>query len=337
MSVEAGLTLAALNAHLRQGGQFLPIDVPWPERTTVGGLVATASAGPYRARYGTLRDLLLGVTVVESDGTVVKGGGRVVKNVTGYDVTRLHVGALGTLGVVVECHLRLHPRPIEEGSWLIAFPGPEAALAAALAVRATPVEPSRLQLLDGGALAGLGHAAAGAAALAMTVGSVPAAVRAQGERIREVCRDAGGRELAVGDPEAFWIAVARLTWAAPDDPALTLRVGTRPTDLAKALAAVEEARPPGTALRASADVPSGVLHVRVDGVPPADAAGTVDRARAAISALGGSLVVEHAPGGSPRSLDVWGDVGPARDLMVRLKAERDPAGLLNPGRFVGGI
>ena len=95
-----------------------------------------------------MRDLLLGLTVVRADGTVVKGGGRVVKNVTGYDIPKLHVGALGTLGVVVEAHLRLHPRPAEERSWVFGFASAEAALEAALEVRETPVVLSRCQLAD---------------------------------------------------------------------------------------------------------------------------------------------------------------------------------------------
>src|SRR5262249_55811237 len=146
IAVEAGVTLGAIAAHVSPHRQLLTLDPPPAARSTVRGVTAPAASGPYRARYGTIRDLLLGVTVARADGTLVKGGGRVVKNVTGYDVPKLHVGALGTLGVIVAAHLRLHARPAEEASWLFGFGSPEAALEAALGIMDAPVVVSRLQL-----------------------------------------------------------------------------------------------------------------------------------------------------------------------------------------------
>ena len=169
LSVEGGATLDELNAVLGAHGQFLPLDPAHPAISTIGGLIATGAAGPYRARYGTMRDLLLGLTVVRADGTVVKGGGRVVKNVSGYDIPKLHVGAPGTLGVVVEAHLRLHARPAEERSWAFGFASAEAALHAALEARDTSIVLSRCQILTGGALRALGESAPPDAALAVTI------------------------------------------------------------------------------------------------------------------------------------------------------------------------
>ena len=337
LSVECGATLEAIDAVLRPHRQFVPLDPPRPEASTVGGLIATGAAGPYRARYGTIRDILVGLTVVRADGTVVKGGGRVVKNVTGYDIPKLHVGALGTLGVVVEAHLRLHPRPVEERSWVFAFPSAEAALEAALEIRDTPVILSRCQLLTANALAALGESGPPAAALAVTVGSVPAAVFAQGARIAEICGRAGSDAIEVPEADDWWRRVAGVATPEAGVPSLALRIGARPTDIVKALRALEAIRSAGEALPAAADVASGVLHATLAPVEASRVAELVRRARGALAALGASCVVEAAPLAAKPGLDVWGDVGAALEPMRRLKHELDPGGVLNPGRYVGGI
>ncbi len=337
LSVECGATLPALDAILRPHGQFVPLDPARPEASTVGGLIATGAAGPYRARYGTMRDLLVGLTVVRADGTVVKGGGRVVKNVTGYDIPKLHVGALGTLGVVVEAHLRLHPRPAEERSWVFGFGSAEAALEAALDVRDTPVVLSRCQLLDAGALRALGEASPPGAALAVTIASVPDAVRAQGARVAEVCGRAGGAPIEVPDADAWWRTVADVGW--PRDPAthLSLRIGARPTDVAKALRAIEAAGLGTREIVATADLATGVLHAAATPIQSGRVRDAVAHVRDAVGTLGGSCVVEHAPPDALPGLDIWGSVGAALESMRRLKRELDPGGVLNPGRYVGGI
>jgi glycolate oxidase FAD binding subunit len=337
LSVECGATLDALDAVLRPYRQFVPLDPARPGTSTIGGLIATGAAGPYRARYGTMRDLLVGLTVVRANGTLVKGGGRVVKNVTGYDVPKLHVGALGTLGVVVEAHLRLHSRPAEERSWVFGFSSAEVALDAALDVRDTPVVLSRCQLVTAGALRALGEPEPPAAALAVTIGSVPEAVRAQGSQVADICGRAGSPAIEVPQADAWWQRIADVTW--PDGPAthLSLRIGTRPTDAVKALRAVEAAQPGGGAIRVTIDVATGVLHATLAPIEARRVSDVVARVREALAALDGSCVVEHAPPDALPGLDVWGDVGSALEAMRRLKRELDPAGVLNPGRYVGGI
>jgi glycolate oxidase FAD binding subunit len=337
LSVEGGATLSALNGTLDAYRQFVPLDPAHPESSTVGGLIATGAAGPYRARYGTMRDLLLGVTVVRGDGTVVKGGGRVVKNVTGYDIPKLHVGALGTLGVIVEAHLRLHARPAEERSWALGFASAEAALDAALDARDTAVVLSRCQIVTAGALRALGEPDPPAAALAATIGSVPEAVRSQGARLAEIAGRAGSAAVEVPDADAWWRRIAEVTW--PEDPAhqLSLRIGARPTDTVKALRAVEAAHPGRGDILATIDVATGVLHAAVRPLEASGAVRLVTRVREALAPLDATCVVEHAPGNARASLDVWGGAGAAIEPMRRLKRELDPAGVLNPGRYVGGI
>ncbi|HSE96004.1 MAG TPA: FAD-binding oxidoreductase [Methylomirabilota bacterium] len=334
VSVQAGVRLTVLDAHIRDRRQMLALDPPRPDATTVGGAIATGVAGPGRARYGTMRELLLGVTVVQGNGTVVRGGGRVVKNVTGYDIPKLHVGALGTLGVVVEAHLRLHPVPAAEGTWVFAFPGPEAALEAARALRDTPVVPSRLQLVSRSRPSAPG---AGSVALAVGLGSVPEAVDAQGERVSRLCRGMDGEGGRIDDGVHWWAATRAMTLP-PTADTLVLRIGSRPGDVAKAWRVVE-----AVATRAeldpvlSAEVPHGVLHAALTGSGVREAPAVVARVRADLAPLEASCVVEHAPIGVKADLDVWGDPGPALPFMRRLKAELDPGAILNPGRFVGRI
>ena len=337
LSVEAGVTLGALNARLSTHHQFVPLDPARADGSTMGGLVATAASGPYRARYGTMRDLLLGVTVVQADGTVIKGGGRVVKNVTGYDIPKLFVGSLGTLGVVVEAHLRVHPMPAEEATWVFGFPSAEVALEAALTLHDTAVLPSRLQLMDRGTLAALGEPGPPGAALAVAVGSVPEAVRAQGARVAEICRRGGGEALAIADASRWWTAVSDAAWATEPATTVLLRVGTRPSDVVKALRVGEAALPEAARLRATAEVANGVLHVVIGGVAAGAVAGLTERVRGDVTSLLATCVVEHAPPRAKPGLDVWGSTGTALATMRLLKDEFDARGVLNPGRFVGGI
>jgi glycolate oxidase FAD binding subunit len=284
-----------------------------------------------------MRDLLIGVTVLGADGTLVKGGGRVVKNVSGYDIPKLHVGALGTLGVVVEAYLRLHPRPAEERTWLCPFPSAEAALEAALAIRDTTVVLNRCQLLARGALGALGDVAAPEAALAITIGSVPAAVRAQGRQVAEICGRAGGATIDVPAADEWWRRATEVTWPVEGPSSLVLRIGTRPTDVVKALRTVETIASTGGRLVASADVANGVLHATVAPVEVRQVGETVKRVRDGLAPLGASCVVEHAPVAAKAVLDVWGEIGAALGPVRRLKNELDPGGVLNPGRYVGGI
>jgi glycolate oxidase FAD binding subunit len=336
VSVDAGVEIGKLNRLLAPYRQRLPLDPARASGSTIGGLIATAASGPYRARYGTMRELLLGVTVVQADGSVTKGGGQVVKNVTGYDIPKLHVGALGTLGVVVAAHLRLHAVAPAEATWVFGFRSAEMALDAALVILDAPLVPARIQLLAGAPRPGGGLDTSGEAALAVAFESVPEAVSAQGGRAEEACRQGGGELRVRPQAEQWWSDVSDAAW--PDAPgSVTLRIGSRTTDVVKAIRAVEAVVGATTPVRATAEVANGVLHVVIGGAAASGAPSWLPRLRADLAGLGAGAVVEHAPAGVKAALDVWGDVGPALGVMRALKAELDPRGVLNPGRFVGGI
>src|SRR5438477_1609240 len=158
-TAQAGITIAALQAALRARGQWLSLDPPDAARATLGGVLAANASGPRRHLYGTARDLLIGVTVVTADGAVVHGGGKVVKNVAGYDLPKLFIGSYGTLGVIVEATVKLRPLPGQEELVCVRFDRLKDAGAAVRAIAASDLLPNAVELLDGAAAAGAGLAA----------------------------------------------------------------------------------------------------------------------------------------------------------------------------------
>ena len=335
VSVQAGVSAGALATRLAGRRQLLPLDPPGAATRTLGGLTATAASGPLRARYGTLRDLLLGVRFVQADGVVTWGGARVVKSVSGYDVPKLMIGALGTLGVLVELTLRLHPTPEAERTWLVRVRAGAQAQAVVDALLDSAIQPNRVELLNGAALGAAGLPA-GAAAVAVSVGTVAAAVRAQGEALAALARRVGGE--AVPQPADFWDRYGR---AGALGGGVRLRVATLVTGLAAALGELDAAAAdlaPGVAARVTGCAAVGTLHVVLPGIAPEAAAALVERLRGFVAPAGGSVVVEAGPRALREALDPWGPVAPGPlGLMRALKDEFDPARVLNPGRFVGGL
>jgi glycolate oxidase FAD binding subunit len=336
VTVQAGVTLDALAGVLSPRGQFLPLDPPGGVGRTLGGVAATGESGPLRLRYGTMRDFLLGVRFVQADGVVTWGGAKVVKSVTGYDVPKLMVGALGTLGIIAELTLRLHPLPASESTSLAAFAGVEAAQAFTAALVDSPLQPSRVEWLNGVAARPWGAADA-AAAVAISIGSAEAAVRDQEARVAELARAAGGVwRPANGDR---WRQHAEASPLRPD--AISLRIATVASRLGETARGIEDAVG-RAATPASVTVwgcaPLGVLRAQVLGAGAREAAAIVARLRDVVAPVDGSVVVERAPAEVRAAVDPWGPVAPgALDLMRAIKRQFDPEGTLNPGRFVGGL
>jgi len=311
----AGTPLAELREAVGQAGQELAFDDPLD--STVGGAIATAPSGPRRLLRGTLRDLLIGITFVRADGVVAKAGGKVVKNVAGYDFGKLLTGSYGTLGLVTEAVFRLHPLPVRSHHVRRTFANDQGAADAVRAVLGSQTVPSavELDLTAAGTEVDvlLEGTDAGVAERAATVGSL---LRAE-----------------VGDPSApaWW---GRYPFG-PDDVAVKATCAVADVGHTLALAR-DAAREHGLAasVRASA---AGVLHVGVaPDVAAEPLAAYVDALRDAVAGAGGSVVVLAAPEPLRDQLDLWGPV-PGLSLMRRLKAELDPDRRLAPGRFVGGI
>ena len=347
-TVQAGMTLQAFQATLGERGQFLALDSPRPDRATIGGILAANVSGPRRIRYGTARDLLIGAKIVHADGTVTKSGAKVVKNVTGYDLNKLYVGSLGTLGVIVEACFRLYPHPPAERTWIGWFPGVANARETVAGLLDSPLVPSALELLNRAAAervasrAGLALAA-GSTLLAVAVASVPEAVAAQLDEVARMARPQGGQgEVAAGEAhDRFWQAVQ--DFSANGDPGITLKASVLPARVGDAFGRGEEiAAQHGLGLAAVSEAGTGVVRYRLwDQAAGRDnhrrLAEAVLALRAVASGARGSLVVLDAPPAVKTAVDVWGPAGQGLPLMRALKDQFDPARILNPGRFVGGL
>jgi glycolate oxidase FAD binding subunit len=326
--VEAGCPLAALQDVLATAGQWLPLDPPRPERTTVGGLVAANLSGPLRASQGTVRDLLLGLTVVGAGGALVRGGGRVVKNVAGYDLPKLHVGALGTVGVIVEATFKVRPRPARERAVMIACRSAAEAADVALAVR-DALDPLWLEVAGAG---GLADAPVSGAAVA-GVGGSDAEVAHASAQVRAVAEARGCRALTLDDGAACRLRLAQFD---VEPAAAVLRAATVPSAVGRVIEAAEgAARTRGAPLRTLADAASGVVHIAV--AARAHVAPLVQALRPGLESDGGSLTVHRAVPEVKALVDVWGDPGPGLRLMRGIKRAFDPEGVFAPGRYVAGL
>jgi glycolate oxidase FAD binding subunit len=332
-TVEAGASLDALAARFLAHRQRLTLDPPGGGPRSLGGVLATHASGPLRFRHGTGRDLLLGARFVQADGTLTWGGAKVVKSVTGYDVPKLLVGSLGTLGVLVEATVRLQPRPPASRSWRVSFASGAAAGAFLAALLDSTLEPDRAALLDAVGLTRAGLDA-DPIALLLSIASAPEAVEHQGQALaRLAAAHRGGAEPL---PETAWSALG----AVIEGPVL-LRAAGEPRRLldwvGEAQAAAGRARVQAAVL---AQPGHGVIHLALgEGGEIGGILGELIRPlRARLEAEGGSLVVERAPIELKSQCDVWGEINPETlTIMTRIKREFDPTDVLNPGRFLGGL
>jgi glycolate oxidase FAD binding subunit len=324
VTVRAGTLISDLQATLRTSGQWLALDPPLPG--SVGGLIATGDSGPRRLRYGGVRDLILGVKFVRADGVVARGGGKVVKNVAGYDLPKLLTGSLGTLGVIVEATFRLYPLPALAVTALAPATARQAGTMAA-AVLQSPVVPTALDYIRSA------HGQGGQIAVRFE-GSERAA-RAQAE---SAVRTLGAGAHVVGgeDERALWTDLRAIMHTEAAD-VLAHLVCTQ-SDLSTLIESAESAAvAAGIPMSIRAHVGHGHALLRWHAPDTSTAVRLAGALRRGAEARGGNLVLWRTPMNVRAELDVWGDVGEGLPLMRRVKAQFDPNNVLNPGRFVGGI
>jgi len=345
-TVQAGMVLSDYQKHLGRQGQFLGLDPPGAGRATVGGILAANASGPRRLRYGTARDQLIGLQVVNPDGTVTKGGAKVVKNVTGYDTNKLYVGSLGTLGVIVEATFRLYPIPACERTWVAAFSTAAKARRVAAKILDSPLVPSALELLNEAAAREVSRrvgvtSEVHGVVLAVAVASVPEAVEAQIRTAQAMAGEADEHEVLVGQShEEFWSAVRDFDPGSAS--AVVLKAGVLLDQTAEAMEFGERlAAGHGLHVAVISEAGTGILRFHFWADEGADGttrlAEVVEPLRAFALHAKGSLVVLHAPATVKTRVDVWGPPGKGFALMRGLKEQFDPGRILNPGRFVGGL
>lgn len=319
ISVEAGMTLGALQRYLAGHNQMLPLDPPLADQATIGGLIATAADGPRRLGYGTLRDLLIGITVVEATGRISKAGGMVVKNVSGFDMMKLYLGSFGTLAIVVAANFKLLPAPRVSALLFCAFARPADAFAMLGALHASQLTPASAEYLNGGALAALGILSA-ACAIAIIAEGLPQAVERHTREIGTLTHQYNGTIEIAERADALRLAIANVPQTAhlaPDEA--VLKFATLPSELASALELLST-RAPNAII--SARALDGVAYARLPNQRTAQLTAT-------IAALPGVQWVATALDGVPR----WGALPEGGAMMRRIKAEFDPQAVLNPGRF----
>jgi glycolate oxidase FAD binding subunit len=325
--VQAGLRLEDLQERLAESNQMLGLDPP-EEGATIGGVVAANSSGPRRLRYGTVRDLIIGIRVVLADGTVAKAGGKVVKNVAGYDLSKLFTGSLGTLGVIAEANFRLHP--IRETARTVFLEVDEHEKIANVTQELTHSSFSQF-VLDALEMRWEGDRGT----LAALFEGIEPAVEAQSSTAAEVLRSHGEtRVLGEDDGEAFWASFARRPWKTGD---VGLKIGAPPADLTAVLASVlGAAGRAGVEARLSGHAGTGVTFAALSGSEDG-LVEVVEEVREIRARRGGSVVVHEAPLTVKERLEVWGSGGDYLGLTRRVKEKFDPGYTMNPGRFLGGI
>lgn len=317
VTVEAGCTIAELQSTLAKHGQRLAIDVLWPDRATVGGILSTNDSGALRLRYGALRDLIIGIALVLPDGTIARSGGKVVKNVAGYDLPKLATAALGTLGLITQATFRLHPLPHGTRTLTILPRRIAEAQSLLLALQDTNLAHTALQVRCGASIA---------PEMDILLEGTAAGMEAQARRIREIARPAAVKE----GTRAVWGAreeiAGPLSPQALDQHCLA-KFSVLPSRIADAMAAIEYAK--WHALVQATGIGWLVLVGN-------EASGPLHGLRAKLESEGGSLNVLRQPP-RPTPIEAWGNPGDALPLMREIKRRFDPNNTLNPGRFVGGL
>jgi glycolate oxidase FAD binding subunit len=326
VTVEAGTTFDDLQTLLARDGQWLPLEPPLPAATTVGGLLAADLAGPLAASEGRVRDYVIGMRMVTAAGVAARAGGRVVKNVAGYDLMKLFIGSLGTLTVLTEATFKVRPLPERQHGLVLAVRGMRAALELGAAI-----DGALAVFVEGG----LGDRD-GRASVVVRLGGVAADVAVVRARLLDVARREGAVIEVDGDADAPTVRARFATgrdFPAATEGELVVRLATLPARLSAVAAAAIAALDPTTG-RWLADPRRGVLTLALaTGAAPALLAALTQVA----DAHGAHLVVERFPSELASTITVWHPLPPALPLMRRMKAALDPGGVLAPGRFVGRL
>jgi glycolate oxidase FAD binding subunit len=308
VTAQAGLTLATLQDELGKQRQFLPIDAPCPDRAALGGIVATNAQGLWRPAFGAPRDRLLGVRVVMPDGAVVKGGGKVVKNVAGYDLCKLFAGSWGTLGLITEVTFKTNPLPEARAHAVFTAPGLRVAVTAALIVHAARLQPVYMTAVS-----------APSPALCVGMHGSAQAVTWQEAEIARLLESEGLRRTADGPTEE------QLRHLITNSPApLKARITARPSFLPEIVEGLCE-----SAELIVCHVPTGIVEAAFTAMPDPSTINPQPSTRV--------LVWTRVPPDRKASMDIWGPTRGDFGLMRGIKRTFDPNGLFSPGRFVGRL
>lgn len=344
-TVEAGMTLADFQERLAASGQWLPLDPPLPERATIGGLIAVNANGPHALGFGRLRDLLIGVRAVADDGTIFRSGGKVVKNAAGYDLSKLLTGSLGTLAILVEATFKVSPLPTSSQTMVARFDSITAAADVLRAVLGSPLDPVAMEALGSTSAVATGFTG-GSWALLIRYAGHPPAVQRQLRDMGQILRNTDCKEIESvpnHKEQALWHTVADL----PDrlmqgrGPAMRVRLSVLPTTAPEAVETLRYVAGRRQLqvvrwARIGTGAVFAVFRARQEDEEQR-LREAVTMLRPQIMKLGGSVVVEDAPASVKVGGTVWGPTRSDFPAMRAVKQKYDPKGILNPGRYVGGL
>lgn len=317
-TVEAGSAWAAMQGVLARHGQMVALDPLWPESATIGGIVAANDSGALRLKYGPLRDLIIGMTVVLADGTIAKTGGKVVKNVAGYDLHKLMTGSFGTLGIIASVNFRLHPMEQHARTWSAVAPDPSIFARPLHALLDSQIIPSCVQLRADGR----------ECAIEIRIATRPECLDEQAARLEKIFAPIALQESS----ETVWQAREQL-YAEPGTT--ILKVSLLPSGTCALISELREwaaAEQMGIEIVAQA---YGLMTVALSA--HAQTPAFIDRLRARLASSGGSVTVQQLPDALRGSIDIWDCNSNALPTMREIKRRFDPNRILNPGRFVGNI
>ncbi|MDJ0734160.1 MAG: FAD-binding oxidoreductase [Nostocaceae cyanobacterium] len=320
ITVEAGIKFADIQEILAKEHQFLALDPNVPESATIGGIIATGNTGSLRQRYGSVRDQILGIRFVRSDGEVAKAGGKVVKNVAGYDLMKLFTGSYGTLGVITQVTFRVYPLPQASQTVVLTGSGENVSKAASI-LRNYALTPTQADLVSPQLVSDLGLGQG--MGLMARFQSIPESVKEQSQRLLQVGEKLGlhGTYVA-GDEADLWKRLRESMNVGHHESAITCKIGVLPTAAVDVLQQAE---------LGVVHVGSGLGMLRFE-----DEKGLLEMQNFC-EAKGGFLSVLVAPIRVKENLDVWGYTGNALELMRLIKKQFDGEEILSCGRFVGGI
>ena len=345
VTVEAGIRLRDLQTALAKHRQYLALNPPYADRCTIGGVVATNASGSFRLRHGTARNQVLGLRVVRADGTVVKSGGKVVKNVAGYDLNKLYIGGFGTLGIITEVTLKLSPIPVRQAILTADFQNIQDAVDTGLAIVGSQTLPMFVNLFvnaDPTRAETEAPTDEDKPMLVVGFGGDPETVAWQLTQCQGIMEQNGAIGVTIVEDASLQHlqeAVQEFSAENKNTERVVAKLNLKRTDLTEFAAQIVEANWTHD-VQIMALLGSGVLYVTIPVASDTDypsLANALTQLRQTAMSTQGNLIIEVAPPELKRRIDVWGSVEGTLSLMKQIKAKFDPTGLLNPGRFVSSI
>ena len=342
-TVQAGITISTLQESLGKHGQFLAIDPPLANRATLGGTLAVGTSGPFKWQYGSLRDTVIGMKIINASGILTKSGGQVVKNVSGYDMSRLHIGGLGTLGIIAEASLKLTPLPMREATLISDFTSLSSCFNTALEIFKSSLMPLAITVTNSEANSKMRSIESlGPWTLLVRLGGRPLTLQRTLSDIRNMIHNNDFSQETIIDSDSstsVWKSLSDFGWDKRTQPTLGIRVNVLPSTIPSLIKSFlrlygKNRMPPaivahpahGTILVSWFTNDHGETDDTIDNL--------IEKAKTLASQSGGNIVVENVPISTKSRIDVWGNIDRPQSVVQGLKTQYDPNGLLNPGRFV---